>query len=280
VLVLEIESVAPNREFSVMKFDYVPLLQIQRDLHALPRTYERFQQYLRAIGANNSEQLELPSLIIMNPMGKEHVTALLDALLAMDADGIAARALAASATVLAKEPGNFKAALVVADDWKGGWTNRYATEYKFRFPGGATARGELPHWAKHFWVNGLLWSSDPASERAVREAILTAAYRTAYLLQHGPALTLRDKLAQEGHVMVKTGCVGPVLDEDDIAYTREVLAPFLGATDQRTVMECLFGDAAGQTLGFSPRGLSPWAGLALALFDARNCSHSRSLGPV
>jgi hypothetical protein len=38
----------------------------------------------------------------------------------------------------------------------------------------------------------------------------------------------------------------------------------------RTAIECLFGDAAGQTLGFTPRGLSPWAGLALALHDARH----------
>jgi hypothetical protein len=32
-------------------------------------------------------------------------------------------------------------------------------------------------------------------------------------------------------------------------------------------MECLFGDEPGRTLGFTPRGLSPWAGLALALHD-------------
>jgi hypothetical protein len=37
----------------------------------------------------------------------------------------------------------------------------------------------------------------------------------------------------------------------------------------RTCIECLFGDAATRTLGFTPRGLSPWAGLALALHDAR-----------
>jgi hypothetical protein len=37
----------------------------------------------------------------------------------------------------------------------------------------------------------------------------------------------------------------------------------------RTCIECLFGDEAGRTLGFTPRGLSPWAGLALALYDAR-----------
>ena len=66
------------------------------------------------------------------------------------------------------------------------------------------------------------------------------------------------------------GCIGPVLDEDDIAYTREVIAPCLDDDDKRTTIECLFGDAASLTLGFTPRGLSPWAGLALALHDARH----------
>ena len=60
-----------------------------------------------------------------------------------------------------------------------------------------------------------------------------------------------------------------MLDEEDLAYTREVLVPYLEADDMRTTIECLFGDAAGRTLGFTPRGLSPWAGLALALHDAQ-----------
>jgi hypothetical protein len=76
-------------------------------------------------------------------------------------------------------------------------------------------------------------------------------------------------IAQEGFVMTRSGCTTPILDEEHIAYTREVLVPFLDAEDMRTCIECLFGDAAGRTLGFTPRGLSPWAGLALALHDAR-----------
>ena len=72
--------------------------------------------------------------------------------------------------------------------------------------------------------------------------------------------------------MFGAGCTGPVLDAEDIAYTREVLIPYLDADDMRTCIECLFGDVAGRTLGFTPRGLSPWAGLALALAlrDARS----------
>ena len=101
------------------------------------------------------------------------------------------------------------------------------------------------------------------------EGVLTTAHRVAYMHQHGPARTLREMLAQEGQVMALAGCSGPTLDADDIAYTREVLISYLDADDMRTCIECLFGDAAARTLGFTPRRLSPWAGVALALHDAR-----------
>jgi hypothetical protein len=252
-----------------MKLDYVPLLQVQRDLHGIPRGPERFQEYLRTIGEKDGPGLEFPPLVIMNPMGRDHVTALLDALLALDADGVGARAAAEAAARLADEPGDFKATLVIADDLMGGGTNRYATEFSLRFPDGSRSPRPMPRWAKDFWVTGVLWSSEAPTERAAREAILTAAYRVAYLQQHGFARTLRDMLAQEGRVMALAGCTEPVLDAEDIAYTRAVLVPYLDADDMRTAIECLFGDAAGRTLGFTPRGLSPWAGLALALHDAR-----------
>jgi hypothetical protein len=254
-----------------MNLDYVPLLQIQRDLHGLPRNYERFRQYLRTMqNRYGTDGMRIP-LLIMNPMGKDHVTALLDALLALDADGIAARALAEASACLSDMPGSTKVALVVADDLKGGWTNRYAYEFDFRFryAGVPEHLARLPRWVEHFWLTTVVWSSEPATEQAVREAILTAVYRAAYIHWHGPARTLSEKLRQEGHVMALAGCTGPVLDEEDIAYTREVLVPYLDAEDMRTTIECLFGDAAGRTLGFTPRGLSPWAGLALALHDAR-----------
>ena len=252
-----------------MKLEYVPLFQIQREIQGLPRDSERFRRYLRTIRAPVGNSLELPSLVAMNPMGKEHVTSLLDALVAMDADAIAARATAEASALLQDTPGECKIALVIADDLKGGWTNRYANEFTHRFQCGGTT-GILPRWLEHFWITGLLWSSEPATELAVREAILTAAYRTAYVERHGLARTLRQMIAQEGAVMAMAGCSEPVYNPEEIAYTREVLIPFLEAEDMRTCIECLFGDEAGGTLGFTPRGLSRWAGLGLALHDARS----------
>jgi len=245
-----------------MNLNYLPLLGLQRELHRIPRSRARFEQYLRTIIKADGTDIDLLPMLAMNPMGKDHVAALLDAYLALDADGLGARTIAEVAAELADVPGDYKATLVVADDLMGGWTNRWDYEFTFRVGYGPAG--------KRFWGPfGLLWTSEPATERAVRESLRAAAYRTAYMRQHGTAGTLRDILIQEGWVMTKAGCEGPTLDPEDIEYTRHVLAPFLDATDKRTIMECLFGDAAGATLGFTPRGLSPWAGLALALHDAR-----------
>jgi hypothetical protein len=255
------------------------LVRVMRDLHSIPRGQppdfngmKRFRQYLRTIFDYDKKVCKLPTLLAMNPMGKDHVTALLDAYLAMDSDAIGARVATEVAARLADVPGDFKVGLLVADDLMGGGTNRYHYEFGIRFGADYSRSGDGPpksRWVKDYWLAGVLWSSEAASERAVREAVLTAAYRVAYQHRHGPARALRHMIAQEGQVMTQAGCSGPTLDADDIAYTREVLVPHLDANDMRTCMECLFGDAAARTLGFTPRGLSPWAGLALALHDAR-----------
>ena len=269
-----------------MNLDYVPLLRVMRKLHDIPRGQppdfngmKRFRQYVRTIfprkknGEIDENAVYLLPLLAMNPMGKDHVTALLDAYLAMDADAIGARTAAEVAARLADVPGDFKVGLVVCDDLMGGGSNRYDLEFAFRI-GGAHLSSlgsprERPRWLKDWWLQGVLWSSEAPTERAVREAILTSAHRFAYTHRHGFARTLREMLTQEGQVMALAGCSGPTLEAEDIAYTREVLIPHLGAEDTRTCIECLFGDEAGRTLGFTPRGLSPWAGLALALHDAR-----------
>jgi hypothetical protein len=202
-------------------------------------------------------------------MGRDHVTALLDALLALNADDIAARALAEVELGEVGDSGVCKVGLVVADDLMGGWTNRYACEFGIRFGFTTTqADGSRPKWLKDDWITCVFWSSEAATERAVREAVLTTLHRVEYVWRNGPARVLRDMLAQEGHVMRAAGCEAPPLDAEDIAYTREVLAPHLDAADMRTCIECLFGDEAGRSLGFTPRGLSRWAGLALAFQDA------------
>ncbi|HEV3196772.1 MAG TPA: hypothetical protein VGZ73_02670, partial [Bryobacteraceae bacterium] len=106
-----------------MNLDYVPLLRVMRELHSIPRGQppdfngkKRFRQYLRTIFDYDRKVCNLPLLLAMNPMGKDHVTALLDSYLAMDGDGIGARATAEAAARLADVPGDSKVGLVVCDD--------------------------------------------------------------------------------------------------------------------------------------------------------------------
>ena len=80
------------------------------------------------VSVTDREVKKVP-LLRGNPMAKDHVTALLDALAALDADGVAARAVADAAAALAEESGEFDAGLVVVDDLMGGWTNLYAAEF-------------------------------------------------------------------------------------------------------------------------------------------------------
>jgi len=240
---------------------------MQRDLQGLPRNSERFRQYLRTLSPDG-KTLEFPPLTMMNPMAKDHVAARLDSLLALDADGIASHALAEVGDLLGDDD-DFNVALVIADDLTGGWTNRYDYEFGTRFKSAPVPPdGARPRWLQENWLTCVLWSSEAVTERAVREAVLTVIHRIACVRRNGPARVLRDMLAQEGYVLRAAGCGGPVLDAEDIAYTREVIGPFLEADDMRTCIECLFGDEAGRTLGFTPRGLSPRAGLALAYHDA------------
>jgi hypothetical protein len=103
-----------------MNVEYVPLLHVARDLHAIPLAIPRLPQYLRTIGGQVTVRLGLPPLVAMIPMGREHVGELLDQLLATDADGISDRAVAEAIRHLADDPGEFKAALVIADDLRGG----------------------------------------------------------------------------------------------------------------------------------------------------------------
>jgi hypothetical protein len=255
-----------------MALSFLPLLQIQRDLYAMPRGMERFREYIKTMTDPETGDLALP-LVAMNPMGKDHVPALIDEYLRLGAEQIAARAVddvgragasagdVRRATALAVAEPEYKVCLVVSDDLKGGWTNRWASEFGHRIEGAAiTKRG---------WLTGILWTSEPASADYVREAVLTSIYRAEYLQSRAAPKTLGEMLAQEGYAMARAGCTRPALDDEDLAYTRTVITPQLDATDRAMVIACLFGDTAANALGYPPQGLSDRAGFALALHDAR-----------
>lgn len=241
-----------------MRIEHVPLLQIERDLHDIPRGWERFHEYIHTLTGGTGE-IVLP-IGSMNPMGKEHVARLLDALLALGAEVVATEAAAEAQERLDSVPGEFKLGLVVCDDAQGGWTNRYFTETNTRF-------GMLSL-LKRGWIAPLCWTSEAPSREQVRGAVLAEAYRAAHTLVHGEPVTLTEMMAQEGSAAAFAGLRQAQLDPEELEYSREVLRPYRDTTNFPIAFACLYGDEIAVSVGYPGLGLSPRAGYAVALDEA------------
>src|SRR5688500_5414208 len=110
--------------------EVVPALQAQRALVSLPRTMERFDAYVRTM-IREDDTVVLP-LFLFNPMAREHVADVIDALLAFGAEDIL-REAATEAEVRLSPPFDMHVLVVIVDDARGGWTNRYITDFEQRF---------------------------------------------------------------------------------------------------------------------------------------------------
>jgi hypothetical protein len=242
-----------------MEIELVPMLRVERDLYDIPRGWARFRRYLEVV-TGGTQDMVLP-LTLLNPMGKEHVAAALDALLGLDAEAVAAAAVDDARRRLAQVPGELRVGLVVADDVGGGWTNRYLTEATHRFD-----NEEEP---KRGWAVALFWTSEAPTRERVRAEVLAAIYRTRYLQRHGLPRTLRQMMDQEGLAAVFAEIGPPALEPMELASIRAVIDPHRDSAHFPTVFACLYGDEAARAVGYPALGLPPRAGYALAIEEAR-----------
>lgn len=242
-----------------MFLELVPLLRVERELYEMPRGFARFRKYLATM-QGGTDDVDLLPLVALNPMGKEHVAAVLDALLALDAEAVAAEAIAEAARRLRGVAGSLKVGLVVSDDAQGGWTQRQLTDARQRF--------EIDAALKRGWVTVLLWSSEPPAREAVRRQTLAAIYRSCYVLRHGEPRTLGQMLRQEGLAAVFAEQPPPALTPEELTAIRSVIDPRRGETAYPVIVAALYGDAAAQTVGYPLLGLPENAGFTLALHEA------------
>lgn len=242
----------------------LPLLKTQQDLLSLPRGRKRFERYLEVmIGGTGDIVLPLPGF---NPMAKKHAAEVVDSLIDMEAETQTATLLREVEARLPPLVSNFRAALVVFDDLKGGWTNRYTVEMGLRFK----PEAEI----KRNWIVVPFWTSETQTLETVRVRVTEAIYRRAFHLRHGAAFDLQAKMTQEGLAAVFSGANDPCLDLEDLEYTREVIAPHLDSIEYPTVFSCLWGDSAAKSLGYTPLGLSDRAGFARARVNALEAGRS------
>lgn len=246
-----------------MRLSVRPILRELRALYRVEGVMPRFRAYTDLMTAG-SEFLPLGAF---SPMGQRQAE-VLDALLALDAEGEAARECARIEAELADMPQVFRLLLVVVDQPRNGWTQRWLTDAEWRFQGkydGVPQRSPTVGFDR--WVTVQLWTDEAPSLDAVRREVRASAWRAVWQTRHGLPVTLRQMLAQEGGAAKFAGGAQP-LGPAELASTREVLTPLLDLDHWPTCFAALYGDEAARAAGFPPLGLGHRAGFALALADA------------
>jgi hypothetical protein len=240
-----------------MKIEYLPTLKTMREVYELPRTMERFQEYLR-VATGGTDDIAMP-ILSFNPMAKEDAIAKLDALLAMGAEDIAAEAAAEAEQRLVSLDWELKAGLEMADDIGGAWSQRYTSDAARRMPPKVDFRRPF--------VTGVVYVSEPPTEAAIRQEMLSALYRAVYLREVGLPKTLGDLLRQEGLAGRFAGAA-PSLSGDELTTARERIAPYLGSDRYPEIFASFYGDEAAESVGYPRLSLPSWAGLTVAIADA------------
>jgi hypothetical protein len=187
----------------------------------------------------------------------------LDALIAQGAEGVAARALERAGPRLQGVEAAVRVGLAVADDARGGWTDRYLYEAKHRF-GKEYLPGPGPDGVRWAWSTVLLWSSETPDDHEVAAETLSSLYRTLYKLRFGAPATLRATLRQEGLAAAFAGAV-PTLAGDELELVRLELEPSLERGDFATLFPLMYGDPPADRAGIPTRGLPLRSGFELGL---------------
>lgn len=245
-----------------MTIEWVPLLNIQRELYNLPGGTKRFEHYIQTL-TGNTQDIVLP-LGAMNPMGKQHVADHLNKLIRLNAEEIAADTITEAKEKLHNANGNIQIGIVVVDDVGGGWTHRYLSEFDYKFKlQGETKRG---------WATILSWTSEEPSEQQIRTETRRTIYRAAYIQKMGWPNTLEEIMQQEGlaarFAQIKLSGLTP----DQLTNVQTIINPHKKTNHFPTVFTCLYGDQIAESVGFQPLGLPDHAGFAVALEEAYQIS--------
>jgi len=95
-----------------MLLEFLPTLEVHRELYSMPRGMERFRAYIARM-TGGSGDLALP-IAAMNPMGKEHMISAVEAWIACGAEEAAVEAVREAAQRFSHRPDRLRVALVLA----------------------------------------------------------------------------------------------------------------------------------------------------------------------
>lgn len=246
-----------------MHVTVTPVLSDLRAIYDLEGVWPRYHAYVKLMTGGRGAFLPLGAF---SPMGKRQ-PAFLDALLALEAEDVAQAAAREAAAELESVAAVYRLLLVVVDEPRNGWTQRFLTDAEWRFGDPDALPKSAPSVGFDRWVTVQLWTDRAPTAAYVRGEVRSSLYRAAHQGVFSAPRTLGQMQTQEGRAARFAGAQVR-LDTDELAYTREVLSPLLGSAHFPTCFAALYGDEAARAVGYGPLGLSVGAGFELGLAEA------------
>jgi hypothetical protein len=247
-----------------------PILADCRAIYQQSGVTERFWAYVELMTKQRGELLPLGDF---SPMGKRQ-TEVLDTLIAINAEATAADVCQQFAADYPDTERFWRVMLVVVDEPKNGWTQRYLTDFSWRFAANYHANASLDpsnnNSMQKRWISVYLWTTHfRGANREIDAAYVIeqtrlALRRAAYQADHGTPVTLLQMLRQEQCALSYAG-TNFAIDADDLHYSASIIASHHWAIDQPTQLAALYGDHAAKSVGYEAIGLSDEAGFAVAL---------------
>lgn len=116
-----------------MTFEVAPVLSFFEALYQKPPSKKRFEEYIHKLQGPTKGNLNFP-IGGFNPMAKEHALQKIKELKSLQAENIIAETLnELNKKIKSDHSRTIKVILNLADDLKGGWTNRYTTDFDSKF---------------------------------------------------------------------------------------------------------------------------------------------------
>ncbi len=230
-----------------MTFESSPIIEKMLELYQKPRNFDRFQDYLGILQGVTKGDLAIP-ISGFNPMAKEHVVEKLLELKAINAEQIIADTISELNKKGIKE-GNgkvFKLSLTLADDLKGGWTNRFTTDYDSKFKLNALIN-------RHF-CTPVFWTSENFDAIVIRERTLEYAFRTVHWMSKPKPKTLQAHVEQEVFVAKQIKYQSKA-ESCNVQQLDDFYKKHKETDDYSVIFNFFYGDKASEQLGFKTYGI-------------------------
>jgi hypothetical protein len=231
-----------------MTFKVLPIIDLMLQLYSEPPSPARFQKYLALLQGDSRGDLVLP-IGGYNPMAKGHIQQKLFELKELGAEQIMSDTLQ-NVNPDPKEEYSlqmYDLVLNLADDLKGGWTNRYTTDYdsKFRLNALVTRKFCTPYF----------WSSENYTAELIRVRTLQYVYRTIYWKLNSKPVTLREHVEQEIFVERNVKTRDNDLIESAFEQWNQFYQQYEQSDNYHQIFAFFYGDRAASVLGFPVLGL-------------------------